>query len=297
MHYAERMHKEQRWLAVVCLTAAFSVASVAAAFAQSLPAGQPPAAATAANKPADDEDLAAPDPAEPDFRVLNLPSTLRMPLHGMNFGLTHRFAGNLRAGGFEHQLENLFGLDQGAIIGLEFRFAVARRLQAVVFRTNFDKELQFYAKWDAVHQSAMRPVSISGLVSVEGANNFRLRRTPALGAVISRAIEHRATVYAQPMWVHGTAAEAGADRDTFFVGLGGKALLGRSTYLVGEVSPRLGGYAPNKPEYGLGIEKRVGGHVFQLTFTNTYSTTFGQIARGGLPDTLFLGFNLGRKFY
>ncbi len=50
-------------------------------------------------------------------------------------------------------------------------------------------------------------------------------------------------------------------------------------------------------EYAFGIERRAGGHMFQLTFTNSVASTYGQIAQGGLPDTLYLGFNLGRKFY
>lgn len=242
-------------------------------------------------------DEAEPVPVEPDFRLVNLPTTLWLPLRGMNFAVTHRFAGNLRSGGFTHQLENLFGLDQGAAIGLEFRYGVARRLEAVVFRTNVDKTIQFYAKWDAIRQNAARPLSISALVSVEGENNFRDRRQPALGAVASRFVGDRLAVYAQPIWVHGTAAGAVSDRDTFMLGLGGRLRVGSTVWVVAEVSPRLAGYAPDEPEYGFGIEKRVGGHVFQLNFSNTIGTTFGQTARGGIADTLYLGFNLGRKFY
>lgn len=242
-------------------------------------------------------DEAEPQPAEPDFRVVNLPTTLGLPLRGMNFGLTHRFAGNLRQGGFQNQLENLFGLDQGATIGLEFRYGIAHHLQAVVYRTNFDKTIQFYGKWDAVHQNSSRPVSISGLLSVEGSNNFRIRRQPALGAVLGRTLQDRVAVYATPLWVHDSASEAGLDRDTFVLGLAGRVRLSRSVYVVGEVSPRLAGYAPGQPEYGFGIEKRVGGHVFQLNVANTFGSTFAQTARGGFADTLYLGFNLGRKFY
>jgi hypothetical protein len=45
------------------------------------------------------------------------------------------------------------------------------------------------------------------------------------------------------------------------------------------------------------IEKRVGAHMFSLTFTNTFATTWAQLARGGAANSLFLGFNLGRKFF
>jgi hypothetical protein len=274
----------------------------AAAQATPTPPATPPA-----QTPAPEPDEAEPVPAEPDFRLVNLPTTLWLPVKGMNFGLTHRFVGNLRSGGFVHQLENMFGLDQGASIGLEFRYGIARHVQAVVYRTNIDKTLQFYGKWDALRQDATRPLSVSLIASVEGANNFRIRRQPALGAVLSHQIREKLALYAVPMWVHGTAADAGFDHETAeaagvsystaFLGLGAKARVSSSVYLVAEVSPRVGGYAPNNAEYGFGIEKRVGGHVFQLNFSNTIATTFGQTARGGLGETLYLGFNLGRKYY
>jgi hypothetical protein len=46
------------------------------------------------------------------------------------------------------------------------------------------------------------------------------------------------------------------------------------------------------------IEKRVGGHVFQLNFSNSFATTMGQIARGGAAsEDWYLGFNISRKFF
>ena len=122
--------------------------------------------------------------AEPDFRVLNLPSTLRLPVHGSSFQMTHRFNGNLRQGGFNENAGNLFGLDQGAAVGFEYRFGIARHVQAAVYRTAIDKTFQFYGKYDAVRQGDAVPVSLSALLSVEGADNFQERYSPALGVAI-----------------------------------------------------------------------------------------------------------------
>jgi hypothetical protein len=135
------------------------------------------------------------------------------------------------------------------------------------------------------------------VVSVEGANTFRRDRSPALGAVISRRVGDLAALYATPMWVHNSTGVAGGVRETGFLGLGGRVQVRHNVYVVVEVSPRLGGYAPGDPEYSFGLEGRVGGHVFQLNFSNTVGTTFSQIARGSAPSNLFLGFNLARKFY
>ena len=244
-----------------------------------------------------EDDDATIQPAEPDYRLINLPTTLRLPKFRGNFELTHRFGGNLEEGDFGDQLANLFGMDQGAAVGLEFRFAVARHVQAVVYRTSFEKDIWFYGKYDAIHQDARMPLSISALLGIEGNNNFQQDYMPSLGVVLSRNFSDRVAAYATPMWVHNTAWDVGQNRDTFMVGVGARYRFLSKTYVSAEVTPRVSGYMPGQTEYGFGIEERVGGHFFQLNFTNSQTTTFGQIARGGLPSTLYLGFNLARKFY
>ena len=235
--------------------------------------------------------------AEPDFRVLNLPSTLRLPLHGSGFQLTHRFNGNLRQGSVSENAGNLFGLDQGAAVGFEYRFGIARHLQAAAYRTAIDQTFQFHGKFDAVRQGGSFPLSLSGLVSVEGADNFQEHYSPAVGVAVSRMVADRLALYVTPVWVHNTAALLNIDRDTFFVGIGGRLRVSATVYLVGEVVPRVSGYRPDEAAYGFAIEKRAGGHLFQLNINNGQGTTFGQLARGGFSDSLYLGFNLARKFF
>ena len=247
------------------------------------------------------DDDAVLQPAEPDYRVINLPTTLRLPLYKSNFELTHRFNGNLRRGDFGDQASSLFGIDQGATIGFEYRFAPLRHVEVAVYRENYDKTIQMYGKWDALHQKADMPLSVSGLLSVEGGNNFRERYATSVGATISRQIDDAAAVYAVPMWVHNTtplvSQITGIKDNTFFIGLGGRVRIRPTVYISAEVSPRVAGLASNTAEYGFAIEKRAGAHVFQLNFSNSELSTFAQTAAGGLPDSLFLGFNLTRKFF
>jgi hypothetical protein len=263
-----------------------------------------PSSTTTAHADDDDERL---DPAEPDFVVINLPTTLRLPRHKGDFHLTHRFEGNLRDGSFTDQLSNFFGIDVGAALGLEYRFGVMRHLEAIVLRTNRARAIQFSAKYDALHQSDTRPVSISGIVSIEGDNNFGansgnapINYAPAIGVVISREVGTQLALYATPYWVANTGIDLNATGNTGVIGLGFRVRFGpnSSTYFSAEVSPRIGGFVIADPEYGFAIEKRVGAHFFALTFTNgTSNQTYRQIARGGAPGHLHLGFNLTRKFY
>lgn len=250
--------------------------------------------------------------AEPDYAIVNLPTTRPMKQFRGAFHLTHRFVGNLRQGSFKDNLGNLFGLDNGAVIGLEYRFAFTNSLEAAIYRSSADKTIQFSAKFDAIRQGGAIPLSLSVIGSVEGNQNFGLltnsdehshaagsheHKAPAIGAVVSRTIGAHAALYVVPMFVHNSLKlDDVSHRNTFFVGMGGRLRIRPTVYLVGEVAPRFSGYAPGKPEFGFGIEKRAGGHMFQLTFANSTSTTFGQIARGGFPTTIYFGFNLGRKF-
>lgn len=273
--------------------------STSVATGQSPPAGQsttapapPPANAV---QPSDDDRL--PSLPEPDYRLVNLATTLRLPTHKLDFELTHRFSSNLEDGTFSQNLSNLFGLDQGAAIGLELRYAVARHVEVAIFRTNIDKTIQFYSKLDLIHQDANRPVGLSALVSVEGTENFHANHQPGISLIVSRAVATRLALYVEPTWVGRTGIEAGINQGTSFIGLGARVRVRQRTYLVGEVSPRVMGYAPGQAEFAFGLEERVGGHVFQLNFSNTSSTTLGQVARGGFPHTISLGFNLARKFF
>ena len=275
------------------------------------PSSAPPpaAAATAAQAAPDDDDDAKLRPLEPDFTIINLPTTLPLPLHAAgNFRLTHRFVGvNYAQQSFSEIAENLFGFDGPAIIQLEYRVAVMKHLEAIVARTNFDRTIQFSAKYDAVHQDSGRLFGggLSLIASVEGSNNFRahdannldIGYSPALGASLSHTVGKFAALYVDPIWVHNTVHDGVTRDDTFYVGLGARIRIVPGTFVVGEVSPRVSGYGPGNAEFAFSFEKRVGGHMFSLVFANTQATTFGQIARGGNPETLYIGFNLARKFY
>jgi len=302
----------RRTSASTVIASIFLLLLSAAAGAQQPPPDpqDPPGVTITKATPQASDDPAALDPLEPDFSLVNLPSTLRLPVRGWDFHLTHRFNQNLLCVNNEpnclsHKVQTLFGLDTGANIGLEFRFGVARNLQAVVHRTSLSQIIQVALQYDAWHQNDSHPVSISGIASIEGDHNLGASTpdnedthySPALGLVVSRKVANRLVVYLEPFWIHNTAGVGLPTRDTGMLGVGGRLKLSSSVNLVGEVAPRIGGLTTRDPQFGFALEKRVGGHVFSLTFTNNPGTTFRQISTGGNPETLNLGFNLSRKFY
>jgi hypothetical protein len=247
----------------------------------------------------DDPDLLL-DRAQPDFTLINLPTSARLARSKTAFRVTHRFNRPLGAGDFGSLVEDFFGLDGGALIGLELRFGIASGWQAGVYRTS-NRTIQFFTQFNALAQGTTSPVDIDLWGSVEGTNNFRDLYTPAVGAVVSRAVADRGAVYAMPVWAGNTNPLPGdlADDDhTFVLGLGARLRVSSSVYVLGEFVPRLAGHDPGDHAMAFGLEKRLGGHGFQVNFSNALGSTMGQLARSfANNDNWYLGFNITRKFY
>ena len=72
--------------------------------------------------------------AEPDFTLIGLPTNLRLPQFGSAFQVTHRFTRPLNDN-FGDVAGDLFGIDSGAQIGLEYRFGIVRNGQIGIHRT------------------------------------------------------------------------------------------------------------------------------------------------------------------
>jgi hypothetical protein len=264
-------------------------------------AGESAAPAASASSPAH---AVSPDSAsnadEVDFTVINLPTTLALPRHAVAFRLTHRFARRLSQGSFSDLASDLFGLDGHAQIGLELRYGLGATTQIGVQRIS-DRTIELFAQQELARQGRV-PVGIALLASLEGLNNFQRDYSPRLGFLFSRTLGARGTVYLVPMWVGKTSLVplAGSDSWTAALGVGTRLRIGASMALLGEYTPRLAGYRPSgaRDHLTFGIERRIGGHCFQLNVSNDIGTTPAQVARGqqAVRDW-FIGFNLSRKFF
>ena len=280
------------------LLPALVAALSSAAQAQTPP--DPPANAegsAAAQAAADDPDRDF-NRSQPDFVVVNLPTTLRLPKFKSAFRVTHRFGRPLGQGDFGELAEDLFGLDSGAQIGLEYRFGLMRGLQVGIHRTS-DRTIEFFTQY-SVWSQPDAPIGLGIIASMDGTDNFTDSYTPAIGAVVSRELGRYGAIYVEPMWVNNSnrlPSELVDDNDTFMVGLGARVRVRPTVYIVGEFIPRTGN-TPGVNHGTFGIEKVAGGHTFQLNFSDGFGTTMGQLARGGTGgDDWYLGFNISRKFF
>ena len=271
---------------------AVSVAGSAAAQTANTPA---PAAATPAAQ--DDDPDRDPNDSQPDFYVATLNTNLRLPKHKMAFRLTHRFLRTLGDGDFSDLASRFFGLDSGAQIGLDLKYAPFRGAQLGIYRTS-DRTIQLQGQYNIV-KDGDGPIGISAVVNVDGTDNFSEEFSPGVAVVLSREFGDRGAVYLQPSYVGNSKLINDEGEDyTAMAGIGLRLRAARNTYLFVEGSPRFAGYDRGVTHISFGFEQRAGGHVFQLNFSNGFGTTLAQVARGGTgSDDWYLGFNLSRKFY
>ncbi|WP_396625476.1 DUF5777 family beta-barrel protein [Luteitalea sp.] len=258
---------------------------------------KPADAAAAVQDDEDDPDLDV-NQAQPDYNLVNLPTTLRMPRGKFAFRVTHRFGRPLDDGNFGDLAADLFGLDAGGLIGLEVRYGLLKGTQIGVLRTS-DRTIQFFAQQQIAPQEKFG-VGLALNLTADGTNNFQDSYSPGIGLVVSREIGKRGAIYVEPTWVNNTntlPSELVDDNDSFLIGIGGRIRMTRRSYLVVEAAPRVSGYDAGRTHGAIGLEMRAGNHAFQLNFSNGLQTTMGQIARGGTPDDWFIGFNISRKFW
>jgi hypothetical protein len=262
---------------------------------------------------------AVPPRSETEQNLVNLPTTQPIRRFGHHFRITHRFARDLRRGGLKSLAEDLFGLDNGAVIGLDYRFAPITNVQLGIYRSMMARTVQVSGRVDAWQQGEALPIALSVLASVEGTNNMREDHAPGLGVVASRTFSDKLALYVSPMFVWNTAAvhdvepppghedhdhDHGAtspfddgERNTGYIGLGTRVRVRSGTFVVLEFAPRLAGHSPpGRGVWGFAFEKQTRGHLFQINLTNSFGTTYGQTALGGERSNIYLGFNLARRF-
>ena len=264
-------------------------------------AGSPAPAATAT-----DEDDAVLRLAEPDFSLIALPTSLRLPKFKSQFRVTHRFARPISC---DSCTEGFFasglGIDDGANIGLEYRVGIVPNGQIGIHRTSRDKTIELFGQYGLTRQGAKVPVETAALAALDvafvGVTDAPSHYSPVLGLIVTRLIGDVAALHVEPIWVNNTNPLPSAVVDhnsTFMVGLGARVRIRPTVYVVAELTPRVAGFRPGANQGGFAIEKRAGGHMFQLNFSTALGTAFSQIARGGEPDNDWhMGFNITRKFF
>src|SRR5436190_17848285 len=117
----------------------------------------------------------------------------------MAFRLTHRVLRTLGDGDFSDLASRFFGLDSGAQIGLELKYAPFRATQVGIYRTS-DRTIQLQGQYNFI-KDGNGPVGLSAVVNVDGTDNFSEEFSPGIAVVFSRELGDHGALYFQPSWI------------------------------------------------------------------------------------------------
>jgi len=230
-------------------------------------------------------------------RLINLPTTTTIPSRIFLLRISHRFFQPVGTG-----FDDLFGLDGFANILISFGYGITDNLSVTVGRTRLFKEFEFGADWRIAGQdSAARiPISLTlhGGLSLATDGDDKIKLNAALS--LSRQFTNRFSIMIVPGFSSNTNHWNDDPGGTLSLGFGARYMVFEDFSVISEWTPVLSGYKDRENGWGLGLEKKIGGHVFQVFVTNTFGMTTSQVLPGGdlrFGDFDFrIGFNIFRIF-
>ncbi len=227
----------------------------------------------------------------------------------LQFIISHRF-GRVNTGGNE-----LWGLDESTIrIGLEY--GVTDRFDIGIGRSSFGKNFDGFLKYKLLAQkyganpfpftlTAFTSTTVSGLENnnPERDLDFKHRVSYTGQLMIARKFSDKLSLQFTPTYIHRNLVPTEEDtNDLLSLGFGGRlkltqrfAILGEYFYQVDDIES-----LNTFNALALGVEIETGGHVFQLSFTNSRA----MIETGFINETaddfsagdIRFGFNISRVF-
>ncbi len=219
-------------------------------------------------------------------RLVNLPTARTIGKGNFLFRVSHRFFPAVKEG-----YDVFYGLNGPASVLLGFGYGFTDKLDLTLFRANESQEFEFAVKYICFNQDGERedPFSLALLggfslitLSVPGKNtfrdeNFRVNLQSALSYKVNRSI----SLLLVPGYSTNTNPSQESGQGTLSLGLGGRAMIINDLSVLLEWIPVLAGYSFDSWGWGLGIEKKIGGHVFQVFALNSVGMTTPQFVPGG----------------
>lgn len=243
-------------------------------------------------------------------RLINMHTIETYPKHTFVFIIQHRF-GRLNSGFFD-----LFGLDNGSM-RFGFEYAILNNLNIGIGRSGYNRTWDAFAKYTFLQQSKgpnQIPLSMSAVASIaiDGrkklyADNrpvhFSQRLSFSYQLLIARKFTRWLSVQLTPSLVHENLVATKADKNLLFImGGGARFHITPALSITGEYHYRVLDNPLNayRNSAGIGVEINTGGHIFQITLSNSspmfdpgyLRKTSGNIAKG----EIHLGFNITRNW-
>lgn len=220
-------------------------------------------------------------------RLVNLPTPRSIGGGDVLFRVSHRFFPAAKEG-----YDVFYGLDGPASILLGLGYGFTEKLSLILSRANVSKEFELALKWSWMDGEAAEtnsPFSLALLGSVSlvtlslpnkktfREENFRLNMQASLAYRLHPAV----SLLLVPGYSTNTNPAEDSAQGTLSLGLGGRVMIIDDLSVLLEWIPVLAGYSLDSWGWGLGVEKKIGGHVFQVFALNSVGITTPQYITGG----------------
>jgi hypothetical protein len=228
-------------------------------------------------------------------RFVNVPTPYPVRARTVELIFLHRFRVPLNEG----SASDLWGLDNGADVGIGVGLGITPHLDVSFLRSSFQEDFELAAKFLFLEQAQRIPLSIAVRAGVD-----RLEREgvedptrPFAQLLLARRFGRGFNLLLSPSWVRDTPRM----RNVFNVPIGLTVPLPHESLLEVEVIPENRDLDESETAWHAALAKRVGGHIFELVFGNSRALTVdqylgGDSATGFRSDDVRFGFNLIREF-
>jgi hypothetical protein len=242
-------------------------------------------------------------------RHINLMTVEPLDEKTLHFAIMHTF-GTLDGG-----IQNLFGLDNGAVIQISFEYALHENFSLGLSRQSRDKMYNLYGRYHLLKQTQDDnvPLSVSfmGAAGVNTSNyqflqednpNFSDRSSFSFQLMAARKFTDKFSLQLSPMMAYFVDPNPifliQGDQNLYLaLGFSGKYKISGKSSLTMQWIPNLNNELRNN--VGIGIDLEAGGHVFQMYFVTSQVLNEQYLLAGGngSPGEQFrLGFNVNRVF-
>ncbi|MCU0392771.1 MAG: DUF5777 family beta-barrel protein [Thermoflexibacter sp.] len=239
-------------------------------------------------------------------RLINLHNTERLAKGALEYRICHRF-GTLNSGAYQ-----FWGLDQ-AEIRMGFEYGLSDWIHLGVGRSSYQKTYDAFVKAAILRQSNLLPISLVYMGSIavntlrEVSPDFNGRLAYVNQLIIGSKLNQRISMVLAPTFVHrNLVTEVNDAVSTVALGIGGRfKITKRFTFnaeYIWRMPPEKKSLAFDnyKDAFSIGFDIETGGHVFQLTLSNSR----GMFDKAYLVETvgswgkgdIHFGFNLIRNF-
>lgn len=261
----------------------------------------------------------------PALTVATLPTPHTLETGLFFYRIAHRWRGKVESG-----FGNFFGLDEGAHMFTQLAFAFTNDIMFQVARSGENATFEFASKWRFMREKTDGSVPISAAI-IAGLDWETLKDiadpenpTQFLGRsdgerfhffgqlALSKQVGKRLSFLLVPgILVNGNVNIK--DEDAIFtIGFAGKVMLseGFSIFVEGvpilsgsETAATVGGPRPDGSDFvindafTIGLERKIGGHVFHVYITNSLGLAANQYMSGGNFDASSGEFRLGFNIY